>query len=148
MRKLCLADSFRFARLMKVTRSKDAIAGILNNIQAAKTGRKTILDGLRAELLEADETEKPMIQKALEEAQKDEDWVVSVGIDAFLVILECAAERGAEDAVYKFLAPVWEKTPAEVASMSIEVCIEAVKQMAAENDFVRFFDSARKMGSR
>lgn len=148
MRKLNLQDTFRFARLMKVTRSKDAISGILNNIQKAKKDRKAILDGIRAGLLEADETEKPMIQKALEEAQKDEDWVVSVGIDAFLVILECAAETGAEDAVYKFLAPVWEKKPEEVASMSIETCIEVVKQMVAENDFVRFFDSARKMGSR
>ena len=147
MRKLCLSDSFRFARLMKVTRSKDAIAGILNNIKAAKKERKTILDGLRAGLLEADETEKPMIQKALEEAQKDDDWFISVGIDAFLIILECAAETGAEEAVYKFLAPVWEKKPEEVAAMSIEACIEAVKQMMAENDFVRFFDSARRMGN-
>ena len=148
MRKLCLQDTFRFARLMKVTKSKEAIAGILNNIQAAKKERKAVLDGLRAELLEADEAEKPIIQKALEEAKKDEDWVVSVGIDAFLIILECAAENGAEEAVYKFLGPVWEMKPEEVAAMSIEACIEAVKKMVAENDFARFFDSAQKMGSR
>lgn len=147
MRKLCLQDTFRFARLMKVSRSKDAIAGILKNIQTAKENRKAVLDGLRAGLLEADEGEKPLIQQALDDAQKDESWIVSVGIDAFLVVLECASESGAEEALYKFLAPVWEKTPAEVADMSIEACIESVKQMIAENDFARFFGSAREMGA-
>lgn len=148
MRKLCLQDTFRFARLMKVTKSKDAIAGILKNIQEAKKERKTVLDALRVDLLAADDAEKPIIQKALEEAQKDEDWVVSVGIDAFLIILECAAENGAEEAVYKFLAPVWEMKPEEVAALSLEAFADNIKQMVSENDFRRFFDSAQKMGSQ
>lgn len=148
MRKLCLQDTFRFARLVKVSRSKDAIAGILKNIQAAKENRKAVLDGLRASLLEADEEERPMIQQALDDAQKDDDWVVSVGIDAFLVVLECASESGAEEALYRFLAPVWEKTPEDVAGMSIEACVESANKMIAQNNFSRFFVSAQKMGSQ
>lgn len=148
MRKLCLQDTFRFARMMKVTKSKEAIAGILNNIQAAKKERKAVLDGLRAGLLEADETEKPIIQKAIEEAQEDEDWVIPVGIDAFLVILDCAAESRAEDAVCKFLGPVWEMKPEEVAALSLEACVDNIKKMVAENNFRSFFASAQKMGSQ
>lgn len=148
MRKLCLEDTFRFARLMRVTKSKEAIAGINKSIQKAKKERKAILDGLRAGLLEADETERPIIERALEEAKRDNDWLESLGIDVFLVILDCAAENGAEEAVYRFLAPVWEKTTEEVAAMSIESCVEAVKKMVAENDFSCFFASAQKMGSR
>lgn len=148
MRKLCLEDTFRFARLMRVTKSKEAISGIKKSIQEAKKEQKAILDGLRAGLLEADETERPIIERALEEAKRDNDWLESLGIDVFFVILDCAAENGAEEAVYRFLAPVWEKTTEEVASMSIESCVEAVKQMVAENDFSCFFTSAQKMGSR
>lgn len=148
MRKLCLQDTFRFARLMKLTKSKELVSSIVETIGIEQQKRKRLLDQISKKLEEAPDDEKASIKASLEATKADNEWMTKVGIDAFLSILECAAENGVEDSVYRFLAPVWETKPEDVAAMSIEACIDNIKQMVAENDFLRFFDSAQKTGSQ
>lgn len=118
MRKLNLSDVFRFARMMKATKAGPVLEELL--AMASTEGEKHGKDG-------------------------GDDWLTDVGIRGFLRLLDCAAEQGAETAVYKFLAPVWEVEEKVLMDMTLETVIANVSQMFRENDMPGFFHSARQV---
>lgn len=63
----------------------------------------------------------------------------SVGIEGFLVILEAAAEKKAENAIYEALAGPLEIPAADIAAMELDVLLKNLKQLAEENDLKNFF---------
>lgn len=110
MRKLNLTDVFRFSRLVKSSGMKDLVSDILHRASEVKS----------------------------KEAVSDSD-LYAVGIDAFMSILDVAAQKNVESDIYGFLAPVWEMTSDEVANLSLETVVENLRKMFAENDFTAFF---------
>lgn len=116
MRKLNLTDVFRFSRLVKTSGMKDLVANILHKAAEVKS-KETI---------------------------NDSD-LYAIGIDAFMSIVDVAAQKGVESSVYEFLAPVWEMTPDEVANLSLEAVVENLRKMFAENDFSTFFKQSEAL---
>lgn len=116
MRKLNLTDVFRFSRLVKTSGMKDLVSEILHRTSEVKA----------------------------KDAVSDTD-LYAVGIDAFMFILDVAAQKNVESDVYNFLAPVWEMTADEVANLSLEKVAENLRKMFAENDFAAFFKKSEAL---
>ena len=118
MRKLNLSDVFRFSRLLRATKATPVIEELLAmaSIEGEKHGKES-----------------------------GDDWLTDVGVRGFLRLLDCAAEQGAESAVYKFLAPVWEVEEKALMDMTLETVVANMAQMFRENDMLGFFDYARKV---
>ena len=110
MRKLNLTDVFRFSRLVKTSGMRDLVSSVLHKAAEAKTNGSV----------------------------SDSD-LYAIGIDAFMSIVDVAAQKGVESSVYDFLAPVWEMTAEDVANLSLESVAENLRKMFAENDFSTFF---------
>lgn len=124
MRKLNLSDVFRFSRMVKATKAAPVVE----------------------ELLAMASSEQEKHRQADSGQQADSDaWLIDVGIRGFLRLLDCASEQGAESAVYKFLAPVWEMEEKTLMDMTLETVIANMAQMFRENDMLGFFDYARKV---
>lgn len=148
MRKLNLTDVFRFSRLVKTSGMKDLVSNILHNAAEAKARQKPVMDAetigktLRTDLSDENTTDAAIgataIRLCSERANNDSD-LYSIGIDAFMSIVDVAAKNGVESSVYEFLAPVWEMTADEVANLSLETVVENLRKMFAENDFAAFF---------
>ncbi|MGM9660772.1 MAG: hypothetical protein ACI3WQ_09245 [Faecousia sp.] len=148
MRKLNLTDVFRFSRLVKSSGMKDLIANILHKAAETKTRQKPVMDAetigkeLRFALSREDNTDSEIGAAAIglcaDRSSGDSD-LYNIGIDAFLSIVDVAAQKGVETSVYDFLAPVWEMTADEVSSLSLEAVVENLRKMFAENDFAAFF---------
>lgn len=148
MRKLNITDVFRFSRMMMVTKSRETVRDILYNLDIEKQKRKNMLKSLREKAAGMEGEERAAFEATILATEKDNDWMTRVGIDAAMAIMECAANEGAEKAVCRFLAPVWEMDEDAVGALSIEAFVENLRRMLAENDFKTFFDSAQRMGSR
>ena len=65
--------------------------------------------------------------------------VESVGYEGILIMIEALAERKAEAALYEALAPVAEKKPEEIRSLSPAEFFNLFKEIAEENDVEAFF---------
>ena len=81
----------------------------------------------------------------LESQQQDDSVLYAAGIDGFMTIIEAAAEKGVETAVYEFLAPVWEMSKEQLAETTLETVIANLQQMFAENDMMRFFKQSEAL---
>lgn len=124
MRKLNLTDVFRFSRLVKTSGMRDVVANTLHAVAEAKARAK------------ADAKDGEPVGNAAKVGDSD---LYAIGIDAFMSIVDMAAQKGVEASVYEFLAPVWEMTTEQVSNMSLEAVAENLRRMFAENDFSVFF---------
>lgn len=153
MRKLNLTDVFRFSRLVKTAGMKDLVANILHNAAEVKARQKVSMDAaaigrelsFAAGNAEGDNSRlnyeaigTKAMQLCADRSSSDLD-LYTVGINAFLSIVDVAAQKGVESSVYDFLAPVWEMTADDVANMSLEAVAQNLRKMFAENDFAAFF---------
>lgn len=68
-----------------------------------------------------------------------------VGFDGILSILEAAADRRCEAAVWEFLAAPFEMDAADVAAMDLPALLDGVADLCALTDMQRFFDSVRRL---
>lgn len=142
MRKLRVEDIGRFCYFVKTAKAKACVEKCL--MMAAETSRER-----KAKLRELEEkarTGDAEAARAYQAALQDDDWTTSAGIRGFLEAMDCAAEAGAMASLYKFLAPVFEITPDQVAEMELEPFLANVREMLALNNFKAFFDVARKTG--
>lgn len=151
MRKLTLPDTFRFGRFSKIIHMHELLPEIFAEVSAAKEVRmrkiRDLTDAVNAvEAGEKWDYIRSMRQTALEDAQNDDSWLAELGASIFSQILEAASETGAEAALYKFLAPVWECSVDDFASITMEEVVKNVQAMFAENDMRTFFSSALRMG--
>ena len=64
----------------------------------------------------------------------------AVGIDGFLVILEAAAEKRTENAIYEALSGPFEVEAAAIATMDLDELADRFNQLVRENNLQRFFD--------
>lgn len=142
MRKLKLEDVGRFCYFVKTAKAKSTINDILEMVAGCIRERKNTLAELQAKA-DSGDTEAAL---ALAAEQKDDDWTIIPGIRGFMMLTDCAAESGAMEALYKFLAPVWEMKPDEVKEMELEAVLEKVQEMLRMNNMKSFFGAARKMG--
>lgn len=124
MRKLNLTDVFRFSRLVKASGMRDVVSNTLHAVADAKARAK------------ADAKDGELVGKTAKVGDSD---LYAIGIDAFMSIVDMAAQKGVEESVYEFLAPVWEMTTEQVSNMSLEAVAENLRRMFAENDFSVFF---------
>lgn len=67
--------------------------------------------------------------------------VESVGYESILVIIEALAERKSEKVLYEALAPVLEVAPNDIGDLAPSDFLEALKQIAEQNDLRSFFKS-------
>ena len=93
---------------------------------------------------------KEEISKIIKEVsveKKDEKENVSekVGIRVFLTIMENCSEPAVEEQIYDLLGGIAEVPPETVKTQSLEVTLEQIKQMAAENNMMNFFRTAGKL---
>ena len=142
MRKLTLDDTFRFCVFVKVAKARPVLAEVLNMAAQANEDRKKELDEKRA----AAAAGTAGAEEALKAAEADSSWLYGPGINGVLMLLECAAENGAKDAFYKFLAPVWEDSVDHVKDLTLDAFIRGVQEMFCINDMSAFFGAAQKMG--
>lgn len=161
MRKLNLTDVFRFSRLVKAADLKGIIRDVLNTAAEAKQKRKPALsaqelgfavcDIVTREFAAEDSGEPNYsliggeVERILSEQTQDDSVLYAAGIDGFMTIIEAAAEKGVERAVYEFLAPVWEISETQLANTSLETVISNLQQMFSENDMMRFFKQSEAL---
>ena len=85
-------------------------------------------------------------EKIKEIAEKTDDirdaW--SRGFDLLWDIFDLATEADGEGSLYAFLAGPFEMTPEEVENLDIEVLLNNIKQLAADNNLLSFFKFAAK----
>lgn len=161
MRKLNLTDVFRFSRLVKAAGLKGVIRDVLKTAAEAKQNRKPVLSAPELGFAVCDIVTREFTAEGsgepnytliggevatLLESQKQDDSVLyAAGIDGFMTIIEAAAEKGVESAVYAFLAPVWEMSETQLAETTLETVIANLQQMFAENDMMRFFKQSEAL---
>lgn len=66
--------------------------------------------------------------------------IESVGIDGMIALLEAAAEKRTENAIYEALAGPFEVNAASIATMELDELMDRLQQMWRENNLQRFFD--------
>lgn len=140
MRKLNLADTFRFSAMVEAAGARDIVnAGLKQGAEEARKKRETLLRLKRA-LDEAKEpAERDDIMRQLMAAQKDDSGLYRVGIDTVMQVMSAAAGKNVERALYDFLAPVLEMTPEAVAEMPLEELAPLLGQIAKDNLLKDFF---------
>lgn len=127
MRKLIASDVFAALRVVSAIEKKQGIETTIKDL-VKNAENETKDDG-------ADKTAK----------ERNDDFIVRVGVSGVFKIIEIATEARVEGRVYEFLAGPFEMTPADVQNMPLPDFAENVTRLTKENDLSSFFTSVRKL---
>lgn len=127
MRKLIASDVFAALRVVSAIEKKQGIETTIKDI-VKNAEKETKDDG-------DDKTAK----------ERNDDFIVRVGVSGVFKIIEIATEARVEGRVYEFLAGPFEMTPADVQNMPLPDFVENVTRLTKENDLSSFFTSVRKL---
>lgn len=127
MRKLIASDVFAALRVVSAIEKKQGIETTIKDL-VKNAENETKADG-------DDKTAK----------ERNDDFIVSVGVSGVFKIIEIATEARVEGCVYEFLAGPFEMTPADVQNMPLPDFVENVTRLTKENDLSSFFTSVRKL---
>lgn len=127
MRKLIASDIFAALRVVSAIEKKQGIETTIKDL-VKNAEKETKDDG-------DDKTAK----------ERNDDFVVRVGVSGVFKIIEIATEARVEGRVYEFLAGPFEMTPADVQNMPLPDFVENVTRLTKENDLSSFFTSVRKL---
>lgn len=127
MRKLIASDVFAALRVVSAIEKKQGIETTIKDL-VKNAENETKADG-------DDKTAK----------ERNDDFIVRVGVSGVFKIIEIATEARVEGCVYKFLAGPFEMTPADVQNMPLPDFVENVTRLTKENDLSSFFTSVRKL---
>lgn len=127
MRKLIASDVFAALRVVSAIEKKQGIETTIKDL-VKNAENETKADG-------DDKTAK----------ERNDDFIVRVGVSGVFKIIEIATEARVEGLVYEFLAGPFEMTPADVQNMPLPDFVENVTRLTKENDLSSFFTSARKL---
>ena len=127
MRKLIASDVFAALRVVSAIEKKQGIE-TTNKDLVKNAENETKADG-------DDKTAK----------ERNDDFIVRVGVSGVFKIIEIATEARVEGRVYEFLAGPFEMTPADVQNMPLPDFVENVTRLTKENDLSSFFTSVRKL---
>lgn len=127
MRKLIASDVFAALRVVSAIEKKQGIETTIKDL-VKDAENETKADG-------DDKTAK----------ERNDDFIVRVGVSGVFKIIEIATEARVEGRVYEFLAGPFEMTPADVQNMPLPDFVENVTRLTKENDLSSFFTSVRKL---
>lgn len=127
MRKLIASDVFAALRVVSAIEKKQDIETTIKDL-VKNAENETKADG-------DDKTAK----------ERNDDFIVRVGVSGVFKIIEIATEARVEGRVYEFLAGPFEMTPADVQNMPLPNFVENVTRLTKENDLSSFFTSVRKL---
>lgn len=127
MRKLIASDVFAALRVVSAIEKKQGIETTIKDL-VKNAENETKADG-------DDKTAK----------ERNDDFIVRVGVSGVFKIIEIATEARVEGRVYEFLAGPFEITPADVQNMPLPDFVENVTRLTKENDLSSFFTSVRKL---
>lgn len=127
MRKLIASDVFAALRVVSAIEKKQDIETTIKDL-VKNAENETKADG-------DDKTAK----------ERNDDFIVRVGVSGVFKIIEIATEARVEGRVYEFLAGPFEMTPANVQNMPLPDFVENVTRLTKENDLSSFFTSVRKL---
>lgn len=127
MRKLIASDVFAALRVVSAIEKKQGIETTIKDL-VKNAENETKADG-------DDKTAK----------ERNDDFIVRVGVSGVFKIIEIATEARVEGRVYEFLAGPFEMTPAGVQNMPLPDFVENVTRLTKENDLSSFFTSVRKL---
>lgn len=127
MRKLIASDVFAALRVVSAIEKKQGIETTIKDL-VKNAEKETKDDG-------DDKTAK----------ERNDDFIVRVGVSGVFKIIEIATEARVEGRVYEFLAGPFEMTPADVQNMPLPDFVENVTHLTKENDLSSFFTSVRKL---
>ena len=127
MRKLIASDVFAALRVVSAIEKKQGIETTIKDL-VKNAENETKADG-------DDKTAK----------ERNDDFIVRVGVSGVFKIIEIATEARVEGSVYEFLAGPFEMTPADVQNMPLPDFVENVTRLTKENDLSSFFTSVRKL---
>ena len=127
MRKLIASDVFAALRVVSAIEKKQGIETTITDL-VKNAENETNADG-------DDKTAK----------ERNDDFIVRVGVSGIFKVIEIATEARVEGRVYEFLAGPFEMAPADVQSMPLPDFIESVTRLTKENDLSSFFTSVRKL---
>ena len=127
MRKLIASDVFAALRVVSAIEKKQDIETTIKDL-IKNAENETKADG-------DDKTAK----------ERNDDFIVRVGVSGVFKIIEIATEARVEGRVYEFLAGPFEMTPADVQNMPLPDFVENVTRLTKENDLSSFFTSVRKL---
>lgn len=127
MRKLIASDVFAALRVVSAIEKKQGIETTIKDL-VKNAEKETKADG-----------------KDKTAGERNDDFIVSVGVSGVFKIIEIATEARVEGRVYEFLAGPFEMTPADVQNMPLPDFVENVTRLTKENDLSSFFTSVRKL---
>lgn len=127
MRKLIASDVFAALRVVSAIEKKQGIETTIKDL-VKNAENETKADG-------DDKTAK----------ERNDDFIVRVGVSGVFKVIEIATEARVEGRVYEFLAGPFEMTPADVQNMPLPDFVENVTRLTKENDLSSFFTSVRKL---
>lgn len=127
MRKLIASDVFAALRVVSAIEKKQGIETTIKDL-VKNAENETKDDG-------DDKTAK----------ERNDDFIVRVGVSGVFKIIEIATEARVEGRVYEFLAGPFEMTPEDVQNMPLPDFVENVTRLTKENDLSSFFTSVRKL---
>lgn len=127
MRKLIASDVFNALRVVSAIEKKQGIETTIKDL-VKNAEKETKDDG-------DDKTAK----------ERNDDFIVRVGVSGVFKIIEIATEARVEGRVYEFLAGPFEMSPADVQNMPLPDFVENVTRLTKENDLSSFFTSVRKL---
>lgn len=127
MRKLIASDVFAALRVVSAIEKKQGIETTIKDL-VKNAENETKDDG-------DDKTAK----------ERNDDFIVRVGVSGVFKIIEIATEARVEGRVYEFLAGPFEMTPADVQNMPLPDFVKNVTRLTKENDLSSFFTSVRKL---
>lgn len=127
MRKLIASDVFAALRVVSAIEKKQGIETTIKDlVKNAENETKADGDDKKAK-------------------ERNDDFIVRVGVSGVFKIIEIATEARVEGRVYEFLAGPFEMTPADVQNMPLPDFVENVTRLTKENDLSSFFTSVRKL---
>lgn len=127
MRRLIASDVFAALRVVSAIEKKQGIETTIKDL-VKNAEKETKDDG-------DDKTAK----------ERNDDFIVRVGVSGVFKIIEIATEARVEGRVYEFLAGPFEMTPADVQNMPLPDFVENVTRLTKENNLSSFFTSVRKL---
>ena len=143
MRKLKTSDIGNFCVFLKATGARKQVANLLIHVAADFEKHKELLLDLAAKAEAGDAA-------AAEQYKQETDnfsWLNTVGLDGFLFLAECLAEKNAQNALYVFLGSVFGMTASEVENLELDILFDNFRKLFEVNNMFRFFSAAPRTGT-
>ena len=147
MRKLCLKDIVKTAKIIKKANLREEIRRMSKEYtESVKEEIKEYIPvktGSDEESMDQYNAQLELYAKQLSMARSEAGY--TLGIDIVMLLIDVAANDVVEDQVYDLFAGIFEKTKEEISGQSLDALLDDIEKLVNENDIANFWKRVNQL---